>query len=351
MVDRAPIASRAGGRAVAPAGGRGGRRRAAPAPGSVGAASALGGARRPTDGTGWCSSTTARGRWSRPRSSSRRRRGRPRTARRSRSCRWPRPSSGSTATASRRPSIGPGWGRRRPRRASGGASCARPSGSPRKGQRTWTDEAALLEACRIAVHVVPGDPANLKVTVPADLARVARRCSPEPARSDGPGSGMTRIRSGRASRCASAASRSPALPGSMATPMATSCCMRSPTRCSGLPHWAISGGCSRRMPRRRAAIDSGELLAEVVARLAGAGWRPAGVDLTIVGARPRLGGAPRRDARRDRRRLSASTRRAVSVKASTGNLDGSEGAGRSISALALATIEAASMSGSGCTTR
>ena len=33
---------------------------------------------------------------------------------------------------------------------------------------------------------------------------------------------------------------------------------------------------------------------------------------------------------------------AVSVKASTGNLDGSEGAGRSISTLALATIEASS---------
>jgi 2C-methyl-D-erythritol 2,4-cyclodiphosphate synthase len=31
---------------------------------------------------------------------------------------------------------------------------------------------------------------------------------------------------------------------------------------------------------------------------------------------------------------------AVSVKASTGNLDGPEGAGRSMSALALATIEA-----------
>src|SRR6187431_2088970 len=38
---------------------------------------------------------------------------------------------------------------------------------------TWTDEAALLEACRIAVHVVPGDPANLKVTVPTDLERAA----------------------------------------------------------------------------------------------------------------------------------------------------------------------------------
>ena len=55
---------------------------------------------------------------------------------------------------------------------------------------TWTDEAALLEACRIAVHVVPGDPANLKVTVPADLERAAvaaRRVGP--ARR--PGSGTT----------------------------------------------------------------------------------------------------------------------------------------------------------------
>jgi 2C-methyl-D-erythritol 2,4-cyclodiphosphate synthase len=33
---------------------------------------------------------------------------------------------------------------------------------------------------------------------------------------------------------------------------------------------------------------------------------------------------------------------AVSVKASTGNLDGADGAGRSISTLALATIEARS---------
>ena len=38
----------------------------------------------------------------------------------------------------------------------------------------WTDEAALLEACTIPVHVIPGDPTNLKVTVPTDLARVAQ---------------------------------------------------------------------------------------------------------------------------------------------------------------------------------
>ena len=49
---------------------------------------------------------------------------------------------------------------------------------PADGPETFTDEAALLEACSIEVHVVPGDPSNLKVTLPADLAAVARRARP-----------------------------------------------------------------------------------------------------------------------------------------------------------------------------
>ena len=44
--------------------------------------------------------------------------------------------------------------------------------APARRRPTWTDEAALLEACRIPVHVVPGEPTNLKVTLPDDLARV-----------------------------------------------------------------------------------------------------------------------------------------------------------------------------------
>jgi 2-C-methyl-D-erythritol 4-phosphate cytidylyltransferase/2-C-methyl-D-erythritol 2,4-cyclodiphosphate synthase len=44
---------------------------------------------------------------------------------------------------------------------------------PPDGVETFTDEAALLEACTIPVHVVPGQPDNLKVTVPADLERAA----------------------------------------------------------------------------------------------------------------------------------------------------------------------------------
>ena len=86
-------------------------------------------------------------------------------------------------------------------------------------------------------------------------------------------------------------------------------------------------------------IDSSKLLRAVVDRLDEARWRPTGVDLTIIGARPKLAVwlDPMRDAIAT---VLGITREAVSVKASTGNLEGAEGAGRAIWALALATIEA-----------
>ena len=89
-----------------------------------------------------------------------------------------------------------------------------------------------------------------------------------------------------------------------------------------------------RTPR---GIASDQLLAEVVARLAGAGFAPLSVDLTIIGARPRLGA--RLDAMRDRIAAILGLQAGeVNVKASTGNLAGDEGAGRSISARAVATV-------------
>ena len=73
--------------------------------------------------------------------------------------------------------------------------------------------------------------------------------------------------------------------------------------------------------------------------IAASGFVPASVDLTIVGARPRLG--TRLD---DMRRVIAATLgldvARVSVKASTGNLAGPEGAGRAVSASAIASVEA-----------
>ena len=91
-------------------------------------------------------------------------------------------------------------------------------------------------------------------------------------------------------------------------------------------------------PSTPRGIGSGELLRDVVGRVHAAGYRPSSVDLTIVGARPRLAG--HLDAMRDAiaALLDLSGER-VSVKASTGNLDGMEGAGRGISAQAIATLE------------
>ena len=90
-----------------------------------------------------------------------------------------------------------------------------------------------------------------------------------------------------------------------------------------------------------AGIASAELLAAVVARVAGAGYRPASIDLTITGARPRLGA--RLDDMRDAiAGILALEPGQVSVKASTGNLIGAEGAGRAMSAQAVAVLEAAS---------
>ena len=73
-------------------------------------------------------------------------------------------------------------------------------------------------------------------------------------------------------------------------------------------------------------------------RLRLAGVRPASLDVTILAARPRLG--DRLDEMRSRiAALVELPIDRVNVKASTGNLEGMEGAGRGISARAVAIVE------------
>jgi 2-C-methyl-D-erythritol 2,4-cyclodiphosphate synthase len=93
-------------------------------------------------------------------------------------------------------------------------------------------------------------------------------------------------------------------------------------------------------PATPAGIAGTVLLEDVVRRVGAAGLQPASVDLTIVAGRPKLGS--QLDAMRDAlaAALGLDTTR-VNVKASTGNLDGMEGAGRGISALAIAVLEEA----------
>jgi 2-C-methyl-D-erythritol 2,4-cyclodiphosphate synthase len=85
-------------------------------------------------------------------------------------------------------------------------------------------------------------------------------------------------------------------------------------------------------------VASRELLTAVVERVRGAGFVPRSIDVTIVGARPRLG------LRLDEIRgaiagLVGIPEGAVAVKASTGNLSGPEGAGRAVSAHVVTVVE------------
>ena len=62
------------------------------------------------------------------------------------------------------------------------------------------------------------------------------------------------------------------------------------------------------------------------------------IDVTILGARPRLGGGRLDAMARNIAGLTGSERGRVSVKAATGNLSGDEGAGRVISASCLVSL-------------
>lgn len=207
---------------------------------------------------------------------------------------------------------------------------------PAGSAETWTDEAALLEACGVAVHVVPGDPDNLKVTVPADLRRAAAELAGDRVARTGIGHDSHPF--GPAMPLALGGveiAGAPRLHGHSDGDVALHAVADALLGAAGL------GDLGRLFPadaRTPVGIDSAVLVREVRRQLAAHGWRPAAVDLTITAGRPRLG------AHLDAMRIAIAglvdvEPAAVNVKASSGNLGGAEGAGRSISALAVATVE------------
>jgi 2-C-methyl-D-erythritol 4-phosphate cytidylyltransferase / 2-C-methyl-D-erythritol 2,4-cyclodiphosphate synthase len=210
---------------------------------------------------------------------------------------------------------------------------------PPDGPETWTDEAALLEACRIAVHVVPGDPSNLKVTLPADLRRTeaalgggrgARVGFGQDSHPFGPGEPLA--------LGGIVIDGAPRLQGHSDGDVALHAV------CDALLGAAGLGDLGRAFPagpETPMGVASTAMLAEVVRRIGAAGWTVGNLDVTIVGARPRLG------ARLDAMRAAIAGTIGVdpgrvNMKASTGNLGGDEGAGRSMTAFAVASLEPAS---------
>lgn len=198
-----------------------------------------------------------------------------------------------------------------------------------------TDEAALLESMGIAVHAIPGEAANLKITRAEDLDLAeARLAAPGSVRTGfaadghafGPGDGLRlggveipgapRLH-GHSDGDAALHAIAGALLGSIAL--------------------GDLGGLHPADARTPRGIASTDLLESVRDALATEGWRPVAIDLSIRAARPWLADhlPGMRRAIAELLRLDVS---AVSVKASTGNLSGDVGAGRTIEAEAIATV-------------
>lgn len=206
---------------------------------------------------------------------------------------------------------------------------------PATGSERFTDEAALMMACTIRVHPVPGDPVNLKVTLPADLARAAAFVAAREDRRIGTGMDSHPFGPGAPLRL-----------GGLEFPGVPQLYGHSDgdvvlhATADALLGAAALGDLGRMFPadhRTPRGMPSEDLLRAVVSRLAGEGWAVEALDLTIVGARPRL--ADRLDEMQAViAGLIGIPRARVSVKASTGNLDGATGAGRAISATATASI-------------
>ena len=210
------------------------------------------------------------------------------------------------------------------------------------GAETWTDEAALLEACRIPVHAVPGEATNLKVTVPADLARAtailnAQSIPSGPAGAGRVGLGIDSHPFGPGEPLVLGGLQiagAPGLAGHSDGDVALHAIADALLGAAGLGDLGRLFPADSRTPK---GIDSSVMLGAVAARIREAGWRPVNVDVTVVGARPKLAGLLPLMAERIAAAIGVETS-AVNVKASTGNLSGPEGAGRTMSATAIAFV-------------
>jgi 2-C-methyl-D-erythritol 4-phosphate cytidylyltransferase/2-C-methyl-D-erythritol 2,4-cyclodiphosphate synthase len=198
------------------------------------------------------------------------------------------------------------------------------------------DEADLLARHGVPVRVVEGEAGNIKVTRPEDL-EVARQLA---------GAG-TRVRLGLGTDSHPFGPHDGLRLGGLLIEGAPRLQGHSDgdvllhALCDGALGAASLGDLGRVFPSDQAAtrgIDSRALVAEVVARVGDAGLVIDAVDATLLGARPRFGARRLDEMAASLAALTGAAVGRVSVKASTGNLSGDEGAGRVISATCLVSL-------------
>jgi 2-C-methyl-D-erythritol 4-phosphate cytidylyltransferase / 2-C-methyl-D-erythritol 2,4-cyclodiphosphate synthase len=206
---------------------------------------------------------------------------------------------------------------------------------PADGATELTDEAALLEVAGIAVRAVPGEADNRKITTPDDLSFAEARLTGAGATRTGFGTDGHAFGPGSGLHLAGVEiAGAPRLHGHSDGDAALHAIAGALLGATALGDLGSIYPADERTPR---GIASADLLREVRRHLVDAGWRPVAVDLSIRAARPWLQShlPAMRDAIATLLGLEVD---AVSVKASTGNLSGDVGAGRTIEAEAIATV-------------
>jgi 2-C-methyl-D-erythritol 4-phosphate cytidylyltransferase/2-C-methyl-D-erythritol 2,4-cyclodiphosphate synthase len=202
------------------------------------------------------------------------------------------------------------------------------------GEGEWTDEAALVEAAGGSVRAVAGDPRNVKVTRPEDLALLSG-VFPRESRT-GQGVDVHPFAAGR--RLFLCGVEIPGEPG-LAGHSDADAALHAVTD-------AVLGACGagdigEHFPpsdERWRDAPSDRFLRHAVALAGRDGWRVTHCDVTLLAERPRI--APHREAMRARlaELLGVDVDRA-SVKATTSEGLGFVGRGEGIVALAVVTLE------------
>jgi 2-C-methyl-D-erythritol 4-phosphate cytidylyltransferase / 2-C-methyl-D-erythritol 2,4-cyclodiphosphate synthase len=213
--------------------------------------------------------------------------------------------------------------------------------------RPITDDAGALAAAGTPVHVVPGDPANRKLTEPGDIvtmrAVLAARASPIDAPSRGAPDGVRfgvgfdahRLTAGRPMRIGGVAfPDEPLGPEGHSDGDAVLHAL-----IDALLGAARLGDVGALFPPGDAAwagVDSADLVRRAVEKVTARGWRVTGADVAVAVARPSI--APRREAISDRiAELLGVDASLVSVKGTTSDGLGVSGGG-GIAAWAVAGV-------------
>ncbi len=201
-----------------------------------------------------------------------------------------------------------------------------------------TDDAALLERLGHPVFLSTGDPYNIKVTVPEDLALVQWRLGENCSMRIGHGFDLHRLVEGR-----------PLVLGGIHIPHSRGLLGHSDADAAlhaiadALLGAVGEGDIGRHFPDtdpKYAGADSSELLRRVVQLVVDKGWRIVNVDVTVLAQEPRL--APHIEAMRTKTAaVLQTTAGQVSYKATTTERLGPIGEGQAIAAEAVVLLTAA----------